>query len=146
MARSSTSFAPGNLAAVTHGARSPRVREGMRKELAVSIREHVQQLLPELTASDSLLLDLLVDTLTDVRQLRDYVNAQGGPVSPRGHLYKPLEMLRSRERDAVQLLDRLGVGPKARTMVFNGAVNGNNSLAVQLARARAEMVLEAPQS
>ncbi len=120
MARSSTSFGPGNTAAVTHGARSQRLRESVRKDLAQNLREHVRELLPDLAAADALLVDLLVDCLTDVRQLRDYVNAAGGPISPRGQLRKAMETLRAREHDTVALLDRLGVGPRARSQLTKG--------------------------
>jgi hypothetical protein len=83
----------------------------VRKELAQELRDLVLAGYPHL-ASHGILLDLLVDALADVRQLRDYINAQGGPVSPRGHLYRPLDMLRARERDLLAVADRLLIPPR----------------------------------
>jgi hypothetical protein len=89
---------------------------------------------------------MLVDCLADVRQLRDYIDAQGGPVSETGRTYKPLEMLRARERDASGFLRELGVGPKARAGLVATLGNRRTGLATQLAmeRRRLEAAGELP--
>lgn len=115
MARSSTTFGPGNFAALKHGARSQRVRESVRKELAQSLRDQVRREVGEVLAdTHPTTIDLLVDCLADVRQLRDWLNAQGGVISSRGGLYKAVETLRARERDAIALMDRMGMNAKSR--------------------------------
>ncbi len=99
-------FRPGNLAAVTHGLRSTRVRARRRKALSGEIRAEVLGRWPHLEQQGPL-LELLLEGLADVRQLRDYVNAQGGPVSVKGHVYEAMHMLRAREHDVVAVADRL---------------------------------------
>ena len=141
MAANATSFQPGNVAALKHGGRSRRVRESVRKELAQELRDLVVTTYPHLE-SHALLLDLLVDALADVRQLRDYINQQGGPVSPRGHLYKPLDMLRARERDVRQLATDLLISPRAVAQLGQAAGLREPSFAAQLAAKRAQLVLE----
>jgi hypothetical protein len=111
MTRNASSFQPGNTAALKHGGRSPRVRAQMRAELSQGIRDQILTRWPHL-ADQGPLLDLLVDCLSDVRQLRDYVDAHGGPVGERGRLLKPMEMLRAREHDALAIADRLLLAPR----------------------------------
>src|SRR5258708_12914421 len=60
-----------------------------------------------------LLVDLAAVAAADVRQLHDYVHAQGGLISPRGQLRKCAEMMRARERDLLGYFDRLGFRPPA---------------------------------
>lgn len=133
MARSSTSFGPGNQAALKHGARSQRVRAETRERLRAELRQVIQAALPDLHDADALLVDLLEDALADLRQIREYVDAMGGPISSRGQLRKCMEMYRGRLHDAVTLLDRLGVGPKARAQIVGGLGGQRvNGLATQL--------------
>jgi hypothetical protein len=140
MARSSTTFGPGNQAAVTHGGRSQRLRAEARQRLRAELRRVIQTALPELQHADALLVDLLEDALADLRQIREYIDAMGGPVSPRGQLRKCMDMYRGRLHDAVSLLDRLGVGPKARAQIVGSlSARPGNDLAAQLARARLEL-------
>jgi hypothetical protein len=106
-----TRFQPGNRAAVTHGARSQRVRAEKRRELAQTIRDQVLTQWAHLAAQGPL-LDLLVDCLADVAQLRAYVDEHGGPVGGRGRLLKPMELLRAREHDVLALCDRLLLAPR----------------------------------
>jgi len=114
-------FKPGNRAAATHGARSPRLRAEARQRLGQQLRDVVLAAHPELAnAENGLVLDLLVDTLADVRQLRDWIDAQGGPVSTTGRLYKVLAMLRSRERDVIGLFAIAGIGPRNRAGLMAG--------------------------
>jgi hypothetical protein len=83
---------------------------------------------------------MLVDCLADVRQLRDYIDAQGGPVSETGRTYKPLEMLRARERDASGFLRELGVGPKARAGLV--ATLGNRRTGVAADQDQAALIID----
>jgi hypothetical protein len=111
MAKSSTTFSTGNLAAATHGLRSPRLRAEKRRELAQVIRDQVVERWPHLNDQEPL-LSMLIDCLADVRQARDWLNAQGGPISSGGRPYKALDVVRARERDARDLADRLLVSPR----------------------------------
>ena len=100
--------------------------------------------LPDPSAGDGLLIEMLATQLADVRMLRDYINRNGGPISERGQLYKAVEMLRSRERDAQQTMDRLGIGPKARTLVMSkGGAPTGSSFAQGLAQAAQRRALTA---
>lgn len=111
MARSSTSFRAGNLAAAKHGLRSARLRAEKRKALAQEIRDQVVIRWPHLCDQEPL-VSMLIDCLCDVRQARDWLDAQGGPISAGGRPYKALEVVRARERDARDLADRLLVSPR----------------------------------
>lgn len=111
VARNSTSFASQNVAAATHGLRSPRLRAEKRRALAQEIRDQVVGRWPHLVDQEPL-VSMLIDCLCDVRQARDWLDAQGGPISAGGRPYKALEVVRSRERDARDLADRLLVSPR----------------------------------
>ncbi len=143
MARSSTSFRPGNLAALKHGARSRHVRAERRQALLQEQHDYIRERLPELLPADDFLVALLADALADVVQIRTWINDQGGPISPRGQPRKAVEMYRARTHDAVGLLDRLGVGPKARATIIGslGPATGNG-LAAQLAARQHARALE----
>ena len=98
--------------------------------------------LPDLRDSDRPLVEIAAYALADLRQLRDYIDAQGGLVTPQGGLYKVAEMYRNREKDAVKHLTDLGMGPRARALFMSRTVAGNpNSFAAQLAQARAQRAI-----
>jgi hypothetical protein len=85
------------------------------------MRELVLAALPaDPPAGDLLLVDFASYALTDVRQLREYINARGGLVTDKGVLLKVAEMYRGRERNALAILAQLGLGPKARVAVMAG--------------------------
>lgn len=107
-------FAPGNQVNTTHGGRSDIARKAMRLRLRQDVRDLVTVALPELQPGDAFLVDLLVSALADVRQITDWLDERGGPMSEQGRPYKAVEMLTTRERRAMELLDRLGIGPRAR--------------------------------
>ena len=139
MAANRTSFTPGNLAAAKHGLRSQRLRAEHRKELAQGIRDQVLARWPHL-ADQEPLLSMLVDSLTDVRQARDWLDAQGGPLSAGGRPYKAVDLLRARERDARDLADRLLISPREMARLGTAAgLNNGRSLAAQLAGHRAAL-------
>lgn len=102
--------------------------------------------LPDPSAGDGLLVEMLATQLADLAMIRDYINRNGGPISERGQLYKAVEMLRARERDAQATMDRLGIGPKARTLVMSkGCSPAGSSFAVGLAQAAQRRALTAMQ-
>jgi hypothetical protein len=139
MTANSGQFQKGNTLRLTHGGRSRQVRQSYRKDLTVSMREHVLATLPELSPADMMLVDLLVVALVDVRQLDEWIDKQGGPVSVQGQTYKCMDMRRSRERDALTILRELGVGPKARAGLVATLGNRRTGLATQLAQERARL-------
>jgi hypothetical protein len=128
----STSFQPGNTASVTHGGRSPRLRQEARRNLVQEYRDQVLSVLPELSPADYFLVDLLTHALADVRQLDDWIEKVGGPVDARGRVMKAMEMRRAREHDVFACLDRLGVGPRARAILIK-ASGGSSMAALQRA-------------
>jgi hypothetical protein len=79
------------------------------------------------------LLSLLIDALTDIRQARDWLDAQGGPISAGGRPYKALEVVRTRERDARDLCGLLLIAPRdmARLGAGFGLVTPRQQLAEQ---------------
>ena len=131
-------FQPGNQAALKHGLRSREVRQRVRQELLQAQHDLIRERLPQLLLLDAFLVDLLADSLADLAQIRAYVNEQGGPISSRGQLRKVMAMYSARMHDSVQLLDRLGVGPRARVVLL-GTISTPNSLAQQLASRRLEL-------
>ncbi len=128
-------FEPGNTAALKHGARSPRERERIRRELVAELHELLLAEIPEdgRPRGTVHLIDLAAVAAADVRQLHEYVNAQCGLISPRGQLRKCAEMMRAREADLLKLFDRLGFGPRAAAQLVGALVAGNGGLASQLA-------------
>jgi len=118
MARSSTSFGPGNLAAARHGLQSAAVTGSARARVRAEIRDVIREALPYLTPADAPLLDLAVDVISDLRQLREYIDTQGGLVDLKG---KPLgcgKLYGTLLRQAVAIFDRLGIGPASRASLM----------------------------
>jgi hypothetical protein len=109
VARSSTSFKPGNTAALKHGLYAGRwARDNRRLEVVGEVVASLLRERPELVQA-GYLTELLVDALADVAQLRQALDALA-PVSRdrrvRGGL---LEALGRPERDALDLAARLGL-------------------------------------
>lgn len=138
-------FQAGNTARLTHGGRSLRSRREARKKLTAEMRELILKALPDLEPADFFLVDLLETALADVRQLREWIDSHGGPTSRGRWPSKPMDMLAGRERFALLVLDRLGVGPKARKLLLLGGmpISRGNGLASRLARRVDERALEA---
>ncbi len=134
-----TSFKPGNRSAATHGLRSPRIRAEYRRELAQTVRDQVVTRWPHLGDMEPL-VSLLVDALADVRQARDWLDAQGGPLSAGGRPYKALGVVRSREKDARDLAGMLLIAP--RDMARLGAGFGLTTPRQQLAEQTHAALLE----
>jgi hypothetical protein len=130
-------FQPGNTAALKHGGRSQRERERVRREVVGEMRELILGELAEdrRVPGTVLVVDLAAVAAADVRQLHEYVHAQGGLISSRGQLRKCAEMMRAREHDLLGYFDRLGFGPRAAAQLIGSLVAGNG-LASQLAAHR----------
>jgi hypothetical protein len=79
---------------------------------------------------------MLVDALADVRQARDWLDAQGGPLSAGGRPYKAVELLRARERDARDLADRLLISPREMARLGDAAGLKPRDNAVRAAQER----------
>jgi hypothetical protein len=128
-------FEVGNTAALKHGGRSQRERERVRRELLDEMRSVIQAEIAEdrRVAGTILVVDLAAVAAADVRQLHEYVHAQGGLISSRGQLRKCAEMMRAREHDLLAYFDRLGFGPRAAAQLVGALVAGNGGLASRLA-------------
>jgi hypothetical protein len=147
MGSNRTSFGPGNQAARTHGLRAAEYRESYRLNLLSEMRQLVDRGLGEAHPADEILRDLLAAALADIRQANSWINAHGGPLSTKGQVANASHFRRARERDALALMDRLGMGPKARSTMLSGAVQ-TEGLATQLARQRLAMArpVQGPQN
>lgn len=104
-------FQPGNLAALKHGARSQQMRQRTRQEDGERIRGQLLERWPHLE-EQGFMFDLLVDALCDVLHLRRVIDDHGGPVSPRGHVYRAMEEKRAREHDAFAYSSALLIPPR----------------------------------
>jgi hypothetical protein len=144
MARSSTTFGAGNQAGLKHGARSTIARKMVRDRVRTEMRALILAAVGEATPGDMFLVDLLQTALADVVQLREWCDERGGPVSKDGRPYKAMDMLQARERRAMELLDRLGLGARARAQIVGSlGAPRTNGLASQLHAERLGQ-LEAP--
>jgi len=124
MTPNSTRFKPGNVAAVTHGARSPRMLQMNRDAASVEIRSLLADHLTHLAPSDMPLLDQAVDIATQLRMIRAYLDRQGGSLITARGAPRPLAgTYVSLHRLLLSLWDRLGVGPAARASLM-GALGG----------------------
>lgn len=140
-------FAAGNLAALKHGGRSLKCRQEARQKVRQEMHALILAALPnELPPSgDLFLVDLLETALADVRQLRDFIDAKGGPTSADGRPYKAMEMLQLRERRALDLMDRLGFGPRSRSQILASlGTAGGSGLASALAAHQRSKALPIP--
>lgn len=137
-------FQPGNTAALKHGGRSLKCRQEARQKVRQEMHSLILAALPDQDppAGDLFLVDLLETALADVRQLRDFIDAKGGPASADGRPYKAMEMLQLRERRALDLMDRLGFGPRSRSQILTSV--GSNGLASMLAAAGRAKALAIP--
>jgi hypothetical protein len=103
MARSTTSFKPGNAAARTHGARSQKTGADTG-----SIRAQTLEEFPHL-ANQPELLGRLVSARGHVQDLRAYLDREG-LLDGRGHPRKALDLLRAREKDVSDCLRLIQAG------------------------------------
>lgn len=104
-------FQPGNTAALKHGGRSQQMRQRTRQEDGETLRGQLVERWAHL-ADQGFMFDLLVDALSDVLHLRRVIDGHGGPVSPRGHVYRAMEEKRAREHDAFAYASALLIPPR----------------------------------
>ena len=119
MARSSTSFALGNSAAARHGLKSGSITAAKRAATRAEVRVVLVAGLPHLEDSDLPLVDLACDVISDLRQIRAYLDARGGIVNRKGQPQGCATLYGSLMRQAVAIFDRLGIGPMARGQVLS---------------------------
>jgi len=118
MARNSTSFARGNSAAVKHGLKSGSMTASRRAKVRAEIRDVLVVGLPHLDAADMPLIDVATDVISDLRQLREYIDNRGGLVDRKGHPLGCAALYGTLLRQAVAIFDRLGIGPAARAQIM----------------------------
>lgn len=118
MPRSSTSFAAGNQAAVRHGLQSGSMTASRRLRVRAEIRVVLVAGLPHLAEADLPLVDLAADVISDLRQLREYIDTRGGVVDRKGNPLGCAKLYSALLRQAVAIFDRLGIGPAARASIM----------------------------
>ncbi len=74
--------------------------------------------LPHLDAADMPLVDIATDVISDLRQLRQYIDARGGVVDRKGRPLGCANLYGVLLRQAVAIFDRLGIGPAARASIM----------------------------
>jgi len=118
MAKNATSFAPGNKAAVRHGLKSGSITAQRRPQVRAEIRALLVAGLPHLTEADMPMVDLASDVISDLRQLRSYIDTRGGVVDRKGNPLGCTALYGSLLRQAVAIFDRLGIGPAPRAQIM----------------------------
>ncbi len=98
MARSSTSFGPGNLAAVRHGSRSPRLQLVKRQVISARVRRELGK------GSRKWLDDLIVALRARIESYNAYLDRVGGPLSYRGQERQCVDRLRRDESLLLRLM------------------------------------------
>jgi hypothetical protein len=134
MARSSTSFVAGNKAALRHGLQSGSITAAKRAAKRAAIFELLTANLPHLEPSDMPLVDVACDVISDLQQLRQFLDARGGIINRKGMPQGCATLYGSLLRQAVAIFDRLGIGPVARGQVVAGlglSASPRQSLAAQ---------------
>lgn len=137
MARSRTSFATGNRAAVRHGLKSGSITAAKRARTRAEISALLTANLPHLESADMPLVDVCCDVISDLRQLRAYIDSKGGIINRKGHPQGCAGLYGSLMRQAIAIFDRLGIGPVARGQVMTTlGLNGTprQSIAAQAHR------------
>jgi len=118
--RSSTTFQPGNLAALKTGTRSRTVVETranqVRAELTALLAEH----LPEVTPADQPMVDLAVDVATKLRLISDFLGRTSGGslIDGRGRPRSAATLYVTLLRECRACFSQLGIGPVARGQVM----------------------------
>ncbi len=120
MAHSSTSFAHGNHAAVRHGLKSGSIAASRRAQARAEISALLTANLGHLKPSDTPLIDLACDVISDLQQIRQYLDARGGIINRKGQPQGCAALYATLMRQAIAIFDRLGVGPVARGQVMSG--------------------------
>jgi len=109
MARSSTSFQAGNFSAVRHGTRSPRLVALNRQVVARKLHRQLKE------RTDAPLVALAIDATTRFQMLADYLDREGGLLTPRGRVRQCATTYLALLRQLVNLYDRLGLGRQVPT-------------------------------
>ncbi len=118
MARNSTTFGRGNTAALRHGLKSGPITASARARVRAEIRDVLVAGLPHLDAADMPLIDVATDVISDLRQLRTYIDNRGGLVNRKGNPLGCAGLYGTLLRQAVAIFDRLGIGPAARASIM----------------------------
>ncbi|HKC83629.1 MAG TPA: hypothetical protein VKD46_06500 [bacterium] len=122
MARSSTTFEPGNVAAMRHGARSrsaiQKAASEMRDELAELLTTH----LPHVGPADQPLVDLAVDVVTKLRLVNQHLDRTSGGslIDMRGRPRSCSALYLALSRQALATFSELGIGPRSRATILSG--------------------------
>jgi hypothetical protein len=148
MARSSTSFGPGNRAALKTGLRSVQLREERRAVTGPKIRGLLLAFAAEgeldpAEGNEHPLLTLAANSLLEVLEFRKQLK-KSGMFSGSGELVAWYERYQSQQRLAMSYLDKLGIGPRARHELLRLAIGGDTRTTPALASLQELRQLYAP--
>lgn len=118
MPANKTSFRPGNKAALKHGLKSAALTASARARVRAEIRDVLVAGLPHLDTADMPLIDVATDVISDLRQLREFIDNRGGLVDRKGQPLGCAALYGTLLRQAVAIFDRLGIGPAARASIM----------------------------
>lgn len=133
MARNRTTFAPGNLAGLTHGTRSPRVLQENRDRLRSWATDALLKLKPDLAEPE---LTIGIRIIADLEAVGGYIDRLGGPISTRGQVRKCIP-------DQDRLLGRWDQWCKRVGAGYQAASDGQADAEAAQARLRARHTPEA---
>lgn len=120
MTRNKTSFEQGNQAATVHGARSRIAVENRAADVRAELTSLLQQHLPHVTPADQPLVDVAVDITTKLRLMAEFFDTQSGGslIDTRGKPRPAAELYLRTVRTALDIYQRLGIGPGARALLL----------------------------
>lgn len=128
IARSRTTFAPGNKAAVRHGALSLEVIQPGAEALAVRIKAGVEAL-PYTQDVDEPIVDTYSFISEQIRLRQDYYKRVGGMFTKRGTARKGSDLYDRLVRRQGELAKVLALGATARASMMQAAAGANKDLA-----------------
>ena len=113
-------FSGGNTLAVTTGARSNALVKRKAEEITSELTAHLAKYCQHLTPADQPMVELAVETLAQMRLIRDYwgETSGGAIIDRRGKPRASAQLYIDLMRQAMSLFRELGIGPRARAQIL----------------------------
>ncbi|SRR5713101_4454940 len=141
MARSSTSFKPGNQMALRHGA-GGRNRTGsitaVNSPLVAELERRITETTPYLRPGDEVIVHRFAVCLVRLQHCDDFLERLGGsPIDSRGRERASFRLIIGLEREAREWARVLGLGPAVRSQMMQSLAGaGRDAAAVKAAQDR----------